>query len=128
MKTEAILYFTIEFDDAVTDHEALAAAMDKLIETITSTPGIWDDYASPEHGSPAVGEVYCIGQHKTEFVTIANCGNDEQVEIRRVLPGGYLIGIDGSYLEQDVGPVYDPINWGFELQIPADKAEGVDEI
>lgn len=37
----------IEYDPDVTDPESLACAMDRLIETILSTPGILDEYGNP---------------------------------------------------------------------------------
>jgi hypothetical protein len=45
------------------------------------------------------------------------------LEVRKT-EGGYLVGIDGSYLEQDVGPVYDPCNFGVELEVSDDEKEG----
>ncbi len=36
----------IEYDPEVTDPEGLASAMDRLMETVLSTPGIMDEYAS----------------------------------------------------------------------------------
>jgi len=44
-------------------------------------------------------------------------GGDVSVEVRK-LETGPLVGIDGSYLEQDVGPVYSPYDRGMELEIP----------
>ena len=32
-----------------------------------------------------------------------------------------MVGIDGSYLEQDVGPVYSPYDKGVKLNIPDDE-------
>ena len=49
MKTT--LTVEIEYDSQKTDPEGLACAMDRLLETALSTPGILDEY-----GNPAVGE------------------------------------------------------------------------
>ena len=51
MKTT--LTVEVEYDPAATDPEALACAMDRLLETALSTPGVFDDY-----GNPKVGEFF----------------------------------------------------------------------
>ena len=51
MKTT--LTVEIEYDPAMTDEEGLACAMDRLLETALSTPGIFDEY-----GNPKVGEFF----------------------------------------------------------------------
>jgi hypothetical protein len=51
MKTT--LTVEIEYDPAMTDEEGLACAMDQLLETSLSTPGILDEY-----GNPKVGEFF----------------------------------------------------------------------
>ena len=48
MKTT--LTVDIEYDPAWTDPEGLACAMDRLMETALSTPGILDDYQNPKVG------------------------------------------------------------------------------
>ena len=48
---QAELWVDVEYDDAVTDPESLATAMDILMETALSTPSILDDY-----GDVTVGE------------------------------------------------------------------------
>jgi hypothetical protein len=40
----------VEYDPDVTDPEGLASAMDRLLETVLSTPGIMEDYANPRIG------------------------------------------------------------------------------
>jgi len=50
-KRRAMLTVGIDYDDSITDPESLAAAMDTLLRTAMSTPGVLDDY-----GSPSVGE------------------------------------------------------------------------
>jgi len=47
MKQLARIVVPIEYDDEVTDVESLATAVDILLETATSTPGILDDYGNP---------------------------------------------------------------------------------
>jgi hypothetical protein len=46
MKTT--LTVEVEYDPAMTDPEGLACAMDRLLETALSTPGITDDYGNPK--------------------------------------------------------------------------------
>ena len=51
MKTT--LTVEIDYDPAMTDGEGLACAMDRLLETALSTPGILEEY-----GNPKVGEFF----------------------------------------------------------------------
>jgi hypothetical protein len=51
MKTT--LTIEIDYAPAMTDPEGLASAMDRLLETALSTPGIFDEY-----GNPKVGEFF----------------------------------------------------------------------
>lgn len=122
----AQLYVEVEFDPAMTDAESLATAMDRLMETALSTPDIMAEY-----GDPAVKEFYAVGKKPTRYVTSVEVVDPDSqapvaVEIRKT-DGGYLVGIDGSYLEQDVGPVYDPCCFGVELEVPDDEEAGDDD-
>lgn len=47
-------------------------------------------------------------------------GNLVEVEIRK-LETGVMIGIDGSYLDQDVGKVYSPYDKNVEVDVPDDE-------
>ena len=49
------LYVDINFDDKMTDPEGLASAMDRLMGTALSTPGILDEYGNPKIGEFLVG-------------------------------------------------------------------------
>jgi hypothetical protein len=40
----------VEFDPEVTDSESVACALDALMETALSTPGILDEYGNPQIG------------------------------------------------------------------------------
>ena len=40
----------IEYDPKLTDPDGLASAMDRLLETAISTPGIMEEYANPRIG------------------------------------------------------------------------------
>lgn len=52
-KQKAKFEIELEYDDKKTDPESLASALDTLMETALSTPGIFEDY-----GNPQVGEFY----------------------------------------------------------------------
>lgn len=43
----ATLQLTVRYDPNITDAEAVAAALDTLIETAASTPGILSEYGDP---------------------------------------------------------------------------------
>ena len=47
------LTLDIDYDPTMTDPEGLACAMDRLMATICSTPGILDEY-----GNPTIGEFF----------------------------------------------------------------------
>ena len=50
-KTETTkLYLEVEFNPRLTDPEGLANAVDRLLETVLSTPGIMDEYGNPRFG------------------------------------------------------------------------------
>ena len=117
----AFLYVAVDYDPAVTNEESLASALDNLIQTALSTPDVLDAY-----GNPAVGEFQALTKQATKPVTVVtvtdpDSGGEVEVEIRKAVEGGYLVGIDGSYLDQDVGPVYDPCNFGCVLIVPDDE-------
>lgn len=50
MKRTCTLRADIDYDDEATDAESLAQAMDNLMDTALSTPGILDDYGKVEAG------------------------------------------------------------------------------
>ena len=56
----------IEYDPGVTDPEGLASAMDRLMETVLSTPGIMDEYANPR-----VGDFYVMGSRQYAIYCLA---------------------------------------------------------
>lgn len=55
MNATATLTVDIEYDPEITDPESLAVAMDRLMETILSTPGIVEEY-----GNPRVKEFFVV--------------------------------------------------------------------
>jgi len=69
--------------------------------------------------------VASAGTIKTKYiqtVTVVDpdSGGEVAIEVRK-LETGPMVGIDESYLEQDVGPVYSPYDRGVELEIPDDE-------
>jgi len=59
MKTET-LTIEIEFDERITDADAVGVAVDNLLETAMSTPGILDEY-----GDPSIGQTYILDPSRT---------------------------------------------------------------
>lgn len=62
---------------------------------------------------------------KTKFITVVtvidpDSGAPVEVEIRK-LETGPMVGIDGSWLEQEMEPTYSPYDNGAELDIPDDE-------
>lgn len=55
------LMLTVEYDADVTDGESIASAMDTLLETAMSTPGVLSEY-----GEVSVGEFLVIGDDDDE--------------------------------------------------------------
>jgi hypothetical protein len=67
-----------------------------------------------------------IPAHPTKFLRLVtvrdpDSGLDVELEIRKDLVTGALVGLDGSYLDQDLGPIFDPYNRGEELEIRDDE-------
>ncbi len=48
-----------------------------------------------------------------------------EVEIRKIVEGGSMVGLDGSFLEQDVGCVYSPYDFGVRLRVPDDEEKSL---
>ena len=44
------LWLEVEYSPEYTDPESLATALDRLLETILSTPGIMEEYGDPRFG------------------------------------------------------------------------------
>lgn len=62
---------------------------------------------------------------KTKFVKLITVKDPDtgllvEVEIRKMETGA-MVGIEGLFLEQDVGPVYSPYHKGAKLVIPDDE-------
>lgn len=48
---KAVLALEVSYDDQLTDPEALTAALDRLMDTALSTPGILEEYGEVEVGA-----------------------------------------------------------------------------
>ncbi len=60
----ATLTVDVDYNPAMTDPESLASAMDTLLETALSTPGILDDY-----GDPVVGEFVATREYVAHVIS-----------------------------------------------------------
>jgi len=67
MKTT--LTVEIDYDPAMTDGEGLACAMDRLLETALSTPGILEDY-----GNPKVSEFFVAKETAAQMIVLSISG------------------------------------------------------
>jgi hypothetical protein len=67
----------------------------------------------------------CTMRQPSKFVQIVTAidpGSKRPVDVEiRKLDSGPMIGIDASYLEQEVGPVFSPYDEGVEINIPDDE-------
>ena len=68
-----------EYDARATDPEGLASAMDRLMETVLSTPGIMEEY-----GDPRIGEFFVAGSQTLEKAGSAcEPDSDAGLKVRR---------------------------------------------
>lgn len=63
-KREILLTVSVTFDDKVTDADSVATALDTLLETALSTPGILEEY-----GAVDVGE-FLVAQDPAVFIPV----------------------------------------------------------
>ena len=110
-----------------------------LEDTIQALQAVVDDFAQPSDAivvePPVVGDrqvttdlvdKVSLQKHPTKYVSSVTVIDPDtnapvELEIRKELHTQAMIGIDASFLEQDVGPVYDPYNPHTELEIPDDE-------
>lgn len=70
----AILTIEIEFDEKVTDADAVGVAVDSLLETALSTPGILDEY-----GNPSIGQTYIQHPRVPLLMKYVAVGEDDEM-------------------------------------------------
>jgi hypothetical protein len=63
---------------------------------------------------------------RTKYITTITVTDPDtelpvEVEIRKDMDSGAMIGIDGSYLENTDNDVYSPYNFGEVLEVPDDE-------
>jgi hypothetical protein len=102
MKTT--LTVEVDYDPHLTDPEGLACALDRLLETTLSTPGIMDEYGNPRIGEFLVGEAVALSPGKSTVVVEISGGAlqaaySSQPPVRVVLVD---YDTDGSEDEADV--------------------------
>ena len=97
MKTT--LTVEIEYDSEMTDAEGLACAMDRLMETILSTPGIVEEY-----GNPRVGEFFVAKETAAPMIVLN-------------ISGGVLQDVFGS----DSAIAVTLVDWDVEGCSPSDN-------
>src|SRR5262249_941785 len=81
-----------------------------------------------EHGGEQAQRKCAGAPHPTRFVTKVTVvdpgtGGTVEVAIRKDLVPGAMVGLDASYLGQEIGPVYDPYNVGDRLDVPDDEED-----
>ncbi len=59
------LYLEVEYDPDITDPEGLASALDRLLDTATSTPGLLEEY-----GDPSFGLAYVMPKRRRRRISI----------------------------------------------------------
>jgi len=88
VKTQLML--TVEYNPVVTDPESLATALDRLLTTACSTPGILDEY-----GNPAIGEVLVVSASEPDQ------DNRPAAPCECEAPGFYDSGVPGILAHRD---------------------------
>lgn len=84
------LTLVVEYNPDVTDPESLATALDRLLATACSTPGILEDY-----GSPTIGEVFVVPPSEPDP------GNSPTTPCECEAPGFYCSGVPGILAHRD---------------------------
>lgn len=81
-KKTAKFEIAVDYDDEKTDPESLASALDTLMETALSTPGIFEDYGNPKVGEfyPVDGKLYITDGEYSE----GDKANEAEADERRL--------------------------------------------
>lgn len=68
-----------------------------------------------------------IATKYVQTVTVIDPDSHLEVEVEiRKLETGAMVGIDGSWLDQDIGPCYSPYDRNMRLVIPDDEVKGAE--
>ena len=103
------LTIDVEYDPDVTDPESLASAMDILLETALSTPGILDEYGNPVVGgfsAPRPHEAYVIAEVHNREPSIDCFHSDSPITLQRLT--AYYETAEGFNWDRDGITTIDP--------------------
>lgn len=99
MKTK--LSIEVEFDGTQTDAESLASAVDTLLRTAVSTPGVLDEFGNPQFGEFFVEETELHrDSFEQEFGTDESCPRNH---------GGHEPDWSSAHVEFDGGAYLDVV-------------------
>jgi hypothetical protein len=87
----------VEFDQRITDAESIASALDRLMETALSTPGIMEDYAEPR-----IGEFFVAPEPSSQFERWAFYNPDQQTMLTTQTCPSYAEAVDAVPPTPDV--------------------------
>ena len=104
----ARLYLDVEFDENKTDAESVATALDRVLETGMSTPGVLDEY-----GDPTAGEFFVLD---TEAARQGAAAPAERLAERAASAGLQPEDLDELVHELASGVAADVNNGGLEEQ------------
>jgi hypothetical protein len=104
----ARLYLDVEFDENKTDAESVATALDRVLETGMSTPGVLDEY-----GDPTAGEFFVLD---TEAARQRAAAPAERLAERAASAGLQPEDLDELVHELASGVAADVNNGGLEEQ------------
>ena len=106
---KARLYLGVEFDENKTDAESVATALDRVLETGMSTPGVLDEY-----GNPSAGEFFVLD---TETARQRAAAVAERLAEKAVAAGLESEDLDETVHELASGVAADANNGGLEEQL-----------
>ncbi len=70
---KSTLTIDVEYDPDITDDESVACALDRLMETALSTPGILDEYGGPRVGEFFIARPASKNQQPPAPPVVADC-------------------------------------------------------
>jgi hypothetical protein len=106
---KATLTVDVDYNPAITDPESLAAALDTLLQTALSTPGILLEYGDPVVGAflaPKDHVAYVITAMRNRGPLIDRFHSDAPITLQRL--AAYYEGAEGFNWERDGITMVDP--------------------